>query len=292
MVQTSAFVPNVQKYSGPELKGARTRAAVEDKIPHEGEAMAEPDTDENVDAATEEVAAYKDVAGAEIAGTSETPKRGRGRPPKAKGDSVVKSSPPAPSSIGVTDNASPAGAKKRGRPPKLKTASASAEDKTDVETQKESPSEPKRRGRPPKAKTDASKEAVSKALEEAPAKEDEDNDIAEVEDIADVDTAPEKKEDLASPVTPKRRGRPPKSKPEAAEEVEIAKKAKVGKDEEGTASPAGSAEPKRRGRPPKAKPETEAKADEGEGPSEGAEGTAATPTPKKRGRPPKAKSAS
>ncbi|KAG0582130.1 hypothetical protein KC19_3G036200 [Ceratodon purpureus] len=263
--RTSAFVPNIQKYSGPELKGAKTKSIAEGELPHEGEEMGEPDSDEIV-AAGEMVV--------EKAGTSETPKRGRGRPPKAKGDSAVKSSPAAPSPAAATDNASPAGAKKRGRPPKLKTAPASAEDKTDVEeTQKDSPSEPKRRGRPPKAKADASKEAVSKALED-----DEDDDAAEVEDIADVDTA------LASPVTPKRRGRPPKAKPEATEELEITKKAKVGKDEEGTASPAGSAEPKRRGRPPKAKPET----DEGEV----AEAAAATPTPKKRGRPPKAKSAS
>jgi hypothetical protein len=145
------------------------------------------------------------------------------------------------------------------------------------ETQKDSPSEPKRRGRPPKTKTDASKEAVSKALEETPTKEVEGDDV---EDIADVDTAPE---NLASPITPKRRGRPPKAK---TEEVETTKKAKLGKKEEGTASPAGSAEPKRRGRPPKAKTETE------EGASEGAEAAATTPTPKKRGRPPKAKSAS
>jgi hypothetical protein len=99
LVQTSAFVPSVQKYSGPELKGARTRAGVEDEIPHEGEAMAEPEIDENVDGATAEVSVDKDVAGAEKAGTSETPKRGRGRPPKAKGDGTAKSSPPAPSPL-------------------------------------------------------------------------------------------------------------------------------------------------------------------------------------------------
>lgn len=245
LVQNSAFVPNVQKYTGPELKGARTRAA--DEVPYEDDGMVEPEVVVNPEFATHDVAADKGVN----AGTSETPKRGRGRPPKAK-----------PDSAGVTpsaaSNEAPGSAKKRGRPPKLKTPvkTPATEEKTDVEeTEKESPSEPKRRGRPPKAKADAaSKEAVSKALEEAPAKEEDEDEV-----------------DAASPVTPKRRGRPPKAKPEAAEETEVTKKAK--KDEEDAVSPAGSAEPKKRGRPAKAKPETDA---------------ATTPTPKKRGRPPKA----
>lgn len=238
-VQSSAFVANVQKYTGPELKGARTRQAVEEEIPHD-DSVAEPiagggNVEEAADATEEEATEEK-------VGVTETPKRGRGRPPKNKNDSPAKS--PA------TESPAAPGSKKRGRPPKLKTSSAASEGE---ETGKESPSEPKRRGRPPKTKTDGSKESVSKASEE---------DDSE-------------KKDLSSPITPKRRGRPPKSKPEAAEEVEVAKK---GKTEEGGATPkrrgrppkakaeseaedgSGDAEtaattptPKKRGRPPKAK---------------------------------------
>lgn len=244
-MQTSAFVPSVQKYSGPELKGAKTTTNVADEISPEDEAVVDPDAD--ADTATGDVIADK-------AGPSETPKRGRGRPPKAKADNAA--TPAA-----AVSNDSPGVAKKRGRPPKLKTAakttpSVPSEDKTEVEeTEKKSPAEPpKQRGRPPKAKADASKEAVSKALEEAPAKEEQDD---------------------AEPVTPKRRGRPPKSKPEAPEESEVTKKAK---GEEAAATPVGSAEAKKRGRPPKAKAETEAPA----------AAVATTPTPKKRGRPAKA----
>uniref|UniRef100_A0A7I4EJ83 Formamidopyrimidine-DNA glycosylase catalytic domain-containing protein n=1 Tax=Physcomitrium patens TaxID=3218 RepID=A0A7I4EJ83_PHYPA len=82
--RSSAFVANVQKYTGPELKGARTRQAVEEEIPHD-DSVAEPiagggNVEEAADATEEEATEEK-------VGVTETPKRGRGRPPKNKNDS-------------------------------------------------------------------------------------------------------------------------------------------------------------------------------------------------------------
>lgn len=252
--RTSVFVPNIQKYTGPELKGAKTSQAIDE------DAVTDPDSDgENVEEVTEGSAAEKGASGVKT-GVTETPKRGRGRPPKNKGDSSAKSHATA-------SPAAAPGAKKRGRPPKLKTPSRASDGEEGGKD-----SEPaKRRGRPPKAKTDASKESVSKSSEEAPASGGKGGKPAAGE------------ADLASPLTPKRRGRPPKAKPEAAEEVEVAKKAKV--EEAG-------ATPKRRGRPPKVKSEAEGEDDSVEAQTQFAEAAATTPTPKKRGRPPKAKSSS
>ncbi len=144
-----------------------------------------------------------------------TPKK-RGRPPKAK-----TAEKPAP--------------KKRGRPPKAKA--------DDVEKPK-----PKKRGRPPKAKTEASEKATT----EKPA--------------------------------PKKRGRPPKAKTEAAKKSAAEKPApkKRGRPPKAKADDVEKPKPKKRGRPPKAKTETSEKA----APKKPA---AEKPAPKKRGRPPKAK---
>lgn len=269
--RSSAFVPAVQKYSGPELKGAKTRLAAE-----ENPAPLEDD----------------DEVEAEVA--VETPKRGRGRPAKVKTDGAA----------GATSNDSPGSAKKRGRPPKQKTTGTSEEKKEEAAKEQASPStEPKKRGRPPKAKTDAaasksepaapkteaaaaSKEAVNKALEEA---------------------APEEEAEAGSPVTPKRRGRPPKTKtgedapklkieepakakaaeePSSEETENVSKKAKV--SEEGASVPVAAEQPKKgRGRPAKPKPEPSEATASFAPPAEAAAAAAtSTPTPKKRGRPP------
>lgn len=272
--RSSAFVPAVQKYSGPELKGAKTRLAAEEN----------PLALEDDDEVETEVAV-------------ETPKRGRGRPAKVKTDGAA----------GATSNDSPGSAKKRGRPPKQKNTTSTSDEKTtgtsdekkeEAAAKEASPStEPKKRGRPPKAKSDAaasksepaapkteaaaaSKEAVNKALEEAP---------------------PEEEAEAGSPVTPKRRGRPPKAKtaedppkPKTAEDPapkaktdedteNVSKKAKV--SEEGASVPVVAEQPKKgRGRPAKPKPET-SEAAASSAPAEAAAATS-TPTPKKRGRPP------
>uniref|UniRef100_A0A7I4CKH0 Formamidopyrimidine-DNA glycosylase catalytic domain-containing protein n=1 Tax=Physcomitrium patens TaxID=3218 RepID=A0A7I4CKH0_PHYPA len=256
--RTSAYVPNIQKYSGRELKGARRKAAIAHDIPHD-----ETDTDENVDPAVGEVAADKEM--------KTQPKHSRGRPPKHKVDNVVNSTPSAVSS---------AGAKKRGRPSKQKPTSS--EGKVDTEEiGTESLSEPKRRGRPPKVKTDTQTKVLTKEGE----KTSEDDDSG----VEDAGEAPNK---LAGAGTPKRRDRPPKSKPEAAEEVEIIKKIKLGLSDEGSASPK-----RGRGRPPKTKSDPEAKlADTKNGHVEVltqvAENAVPTLTPKKRGRPSKTKAPS
>lgn len=92
--QTSAYVPAIQKYSGPELKGAKKISAIEEEIPHDDEdepsskkVKLSAEASEKKSKSQETSTDVKDTDGGKS--VSPGPKR-RGRPPKMKIDNSRK----------------------------------------------------------------------------------------------------------------------------------------------------------------------------------------------------------